>query len=232
MDIDLGYYWGDEAPVPVLLTTASQGNQLTVRVENRTSSTATGGKIEIQLPDSLAASADPFSSQATLESSRKGLLAFEVEDMPAGESAVVSIPLTEKIAAASVPGLPQSPTQSYQAATESIQIVFTYDQQLTPQRLAVDPAAQPDASASVVVSPPQADAPQEGMMSVQEADAQPLESGSPDTGAQGGTAGDAESSMLPVTGKKPLGNLLAVSLPVLLVLGLGAAGYRALVLRR
>jgi hypothetical protein len=201
--VDLGYYWGDNPPLPVLLSGSLQDSNLLVQVENRTSETTTGGLVDVRLPTNTKALPGIQLSQGTLDYSEHRLRVM-VGDIPAGTKATLTIPVQG--AAASLlnrrsPGqaapLPQS--------TAVIQIAFTYDQQITPQLVAV----APNQAASIAAPAAQV-----------AATSTPLPPA-------------ATPAPLPVTGTGPEDNgIVAVLLPALLVLMLGAAGWWSLRARR
>jgi len=210
MRIDLGYYWGDTPPLPVLLSGGLQDSNLLVQIENRSNETTTGGLVDVRLPTSMKALPGVQLSQGTLDYSERRVRVM-VGDIPAGSKATLTIPVQK--AAANLlnrrsPGqaapLPQS--------TANIQIAFTYDQQITPQLVAV----APDQAASIAAPAAQV-----------AATSTPL----PPTATPATPA--ATPAPLPVTGNSPEDNgIVAVLLPVLLVLVLGAAGWWSLKAKR
>lgn len=76
--VNLGYYWGDDPPIPVILSGTLRGSTLTVQIRNRTIETSTGGLLEVTLPDGISASSQIFASQGTVEY-RKGWATFRLE---------------------------------------------------------------------------------------------------------------------------------------------------------
>jgi len=217
MRVDLGYYWGDNPPLPVLLSGGLQDSNLLVQVENRSNETTTGGLVDVRLPTAMKALPGVQLSQGTLDYSEHRVRVM-VGDIPAGTKATLTIPVQK--AAASLlnrrsPGqaapLPQS--------TANIQIAFTYDQQITPQLVAV----APDQTASIAAPAAQV-----------AATPTPLSpSAQPPLGTATPAPPAATSAPLPITGNSPEDNgIVAVLLPALLVLMLGAAGWWSLRARR
>jgi hypothetical protein len=214
--VDLGYYWGDNPPLPVLLSGSLQDSNLLVQVENRSNEKTTGGLVDVRLPTDLKALPGIQLSQGTLDYSERRVRVM-VGDIPAGALATLTIPVQR--AAASLlnrrgPGqaapLPQSGA--------AIQIAFTYDQQITPQLVAI---ALNQAASSMASAGSAAPAAQVA------ATATPL----PPTATP--TSQAATPAPLPITGNSPEDNgIVAVALPALLVLILGAAGWWSLRARR
>ncbi len=211
--VDLGYYWGDNPPLPVILSGSLQDSNLLVQVENRSNEKTTGGLVDVRLPTDLKALPGIQLSQGTLDYSERRVRVL-VGDIPAGTKATLTMPVqkaTANLLDRRSPGqaapLPQS--------SAKIQIAFTYDQQITPQLVAVAPdqvassavSAAPAAQVAATATPP------------------------PPTATPASQA--ATPAPLPVTGNSPEDNgIIAVALPVLLVLVLGAAGWWSLRARR
>jgi hypothetical protein len=214
--VDLGYYWGDNPPLPVLLSGGLQDSNLLVQVENRSNEKTTGGLVDIRLPADLKALPGIQLSQGTLDYSERRVR-VTVGDIPAGANATLTIPVQN--AAASLlnrrgPGqaapLPQ--------AGANIQIAFTYDQQITPQLVVIASSQAASSAASEASAAPAAQV---------AATATPL----PPTATPASQA--ATPAPLPVTGNSPEDNgIVAVALPIVLVLMLGAAGWWSLRARR
>jgi len=79
----LGYYWGDNPPLPVLLSGGLQDSSLVVQVENRTSEKTTGGLVDVRLPTDMKALPAVQLSQGTLDYSEHRVRVM-VGDIPAG----------------------------------------------------------------------------------------------------------------------------------------------------
>ena len=209
--VDLGYYWGDNPPLPVLLSGGLQDSSLVVQVENRTSEKTTGGLVDVRLPTDMKALPAVQLSQGTLDYSEHRVRVM-VGDIPAGTKATITIPVQK--GAASLfdrrsPGqaapLPQS--------TAKIQIAFTYDQQITPQLVAL----APDQVSSIAAPVAQAATATPTLLPP----------------AATPTPRAATPAPLPVTGNSPQDNgIVSVLLPALLVLILGVAGWWSLRARR
>ena len=208
--VDLGYYWGDTPPLPVLLSGGLQDSNLLVQVENRSNEKTTGGLVDIRLPADLKALPGIQLSQGTLDYSERRLRVM-VGDIPAGAKATLTIPVQRAAASLLNRRSPGQAAPLLQSST-NIQIAFTYDQQITPQLVAI----APDQAASMAAPAAQV-----------AATATPL----PPTATPASQA--ATPAPLPITGNSPEDNgIVAVALPVLLVLILGAAGWWSLRAKR
>ncbi len=228
--IDLGYYWGDNPPLPVLLSGGLQDSNLLVQVENRSNEKITGGLVDVRLPTDLKALPGIQLSQGTLDYSERRLR-VTLGDIPVGAKATLTIPVQE--AAASLLNR-RSPGQAAPLAQSdaAIQVAFTYDQQITPQLVLIAPNQAALSAASAASAAPAAQG---------AATATPLPpSAQPPLGtatlvsqAATPTTQSATSAPLPVTGNSPEDNgIIVVALPVLLVLLLGAAGWWSLRAKR
>jgi hypothetical protein len=184
VSVNLGYYWGDANPLPVLASAGLENSVLKVRVENRTGEIASGGLVDIVLPDGIQAAANVQASQGTVDYS-EGRVRARLQDIPGGAQATIQVML-EKVGteARSARGPGQAAPLAEPPPSSNIQVMFTYDQQITPQLLIVEPQT---------VSP-----------------------------ASGET-------LMPVTGSGlSASGLVSRILPILLIVGLLAAGWRAL----
>jgi hypothetical protein len=214
--VDLGYYWGDNPPLPVLLSGSLQDSNLLVQVENRSNEKTTGGLVDVRLSTDLKALPGIQLSQGTLDYSERRVRVM-VGDILAGAKATLTIPVQK--AAASLFNL-RSPGQAapLPQSSAAIQIAFTYDQQITPQLVAIAPNQAASSAASAASAAPAAQV---------AATATPL----PPTATP--TSQAATPAPLPITGNSPEDNgIVAVALPALLVLILGAAGWWSLRARR
>ena len=209
--VDLGYYWGDNPPLPVLLSGALQDSSLVVQVENRTGEKTTGGLVDVRLPTDMKALPGVQLSQGTLDYSEHRLRVM-VGDIAAGAKATLTIPVQGAGASLLNRRSPGQAAPLPQSAAK-IQIAFTYDQQITPQLVAV----APDQAASVAAPAAQA-----------AATSTPL----PPTATSAPQA--ATPAPLPVTGNSPGedSGIVGVLLPALLVLMLGVAGWWSLKAKR
>jgi hypothetical protein len=211
--VDLGYYWGDNPPLPVLLSGSLQDSNLLVQVENRSNEKVTGGLVDVRLPTELKALPGIQLSQGTLDYSERRVR-VTTGDIPSEAKATLTIPVQK--AAASLHNR-RSPGQAapLSQSDTAIQIAFTYDQQITPQMVTI---ALNQAASSATSATPAAQA---------AATATPL----PPTATPASQA--STPAPLPVTGNSPEDNgIVAVALPALLVLILGAAGWWSLRARR
>jgi hypothetical protein len=214
MRVDLGYYWGDNPPLPVLLSGSLQDSNLLVQVENRTGDPATGGLIDVRLPADMKALPGVQLSQGTLDYSEHRLR-VTVGDIPAGTKATLTIPVQRAGASLLNRRSPGQAAPLPQSTTADIQVAFTYDQQITPQLVAI----APDQAASSAASAAPA--------------AQVAATATPLPPAAAPTPQAATPAPLPVTGNSPEDNgIVAVALPALLVLIMAAAGWWSLRTRR
>jgi hypothetical protein len=258
--VNLGYYWGHNPPIPVILSGTLSGNTLRLQVENRTDEAATGAVIDIQLPPQYEPLTRAYASQGKADY-QPGHIRVVVADVPAGRKATITVSLTKKpTAAAQAADVSQDFTLLRQIS-DKLQVVFVYDQQLTPQRLLFDAtsislASSPTTTATAAaaagptrraaltpaaVPSPTARASMTekagGFMEAQEVEGEvagqptarptvpkPGETPMPTRGVSAA----ATEGALPITGQSREVNVVAVVLPVLLVFGLAAAGWRAL----
>jgi hypothetical protein len=184
--VNLGYYWGDTPPLPVLLSGELRGSTLVVQVENRTGEPATGGLVDILLPVGIQAVPGVRASQGVVDYS-EGRVRVAWERIPPRTRATVDVLLEQGGTAMPVSRGPGWASPSLSAPSSDIQTMFTYDQQITPQLVAVDfrPVSRP-----------------------------------------------SNESLMPITGSGlGSGGLLNLFLPILMILGLGIAGWRAIRIR-
>ncbi len=126
-EVDLGFYWGDEPPMPVVVTSQLEGNLLTIQIKNRTSETATGGIIEIDTPAGIRVLPTVNSSQGQVINYDSHQLQVDTGDIAPGATIIIEVQLNE------VPSLVAA-NQPMPAGMVS----FNYDQQHTPQMMPVD----------------------------------------------------------------------------------------------
>jgi hypothetical protein len=184
VSVNLGYYWGDSNPLPVILSANLENSILRVTVENRTAETASGGLVDVVLPAGVQAAANVQSDRGTVDYSA-GRVRVSLGDIPGGAQATVQVML-EKIGttARSLRGPGQAAPLAEPRPSSNIQVLFTYDQQITPQLLVVEPQTISRASSE---------------------------------------------SLMPVTGSGlSASGIISRILATLLILGLLAAGWRAL----
>lgn len=248
--VDLGYYWGDDPPIPVRLSAESQGNQLHLQVENRTSVTATGNMLEVISPASLRVLPPAQLNQGYIASYDSHQFQIGIDEIPPGETVSAMVTLEQ----------PPSGARADQVSP-AVRIVFTYDQQLTAQVLELEPAmdevAPPVGSASgktaqaapvaestvnppVSTTPEVASTPRSGQPQVSSAapaatgQTQPAmpESGGiklPQQPEKAAEPAPGEVSPLPSTGSTVTSNGISrVVLSLVIGLTLGLAGWRAL----
>ena len=216
--VNLGFYmWDAPPPIPVILSGSLSNNTLSVRVKNNTTETATGGQLEIILPEQLSKVQPPVVSQGVLDTTDSRIL-VTMGDLPADQELVLNVPLVRKAAAPA----PQT--------TETIQVAFTYDQQLTPQRVLIESASVSTQPAPAKPAQPPLAAP--GAAAVKPevgAQAAPPVSGPVSAQEEPSVAIAEEPAAVPITGgAAPGADVVTVVLPALLVIGLGVAGWRAL----
>jgi len=138
LDVDLGFYWGDTPPLPVLLSAGLEDDALTVQVENFTSAAATGGMLEVETPGRITISpvVDVFQGGATMAYDAHQTQ-LDVSNIPPGNQVLMHFTLT----------------RASQFADDDIaRITFIYDQQYSPQVVVVGNELQPVASAGMMAS--------------------------------------------------------------------------------
>jgi hypothetical protein len=240
--VNLGFYWGNNPPIPVRLSASATGGQLLVRVENRTGDAATGGLIQIEPVEGVKVSLPVEASHGEVVDYSAYDFQVDLPEVDAGETATVQVQL--------------EPTgDNFQAGRDAglVRVLFTYDQQITPQVVEVDLTASdlsvPLAEAGVPQAVQPAAAGQEtgqefappAAPSTPQAQSQPV----PGAAAQATSAAPAVSETetqaqptvatetgqpLPTTGevRKPVTSLTTVLLAGLLVLGLSWTGWKSL----
>jgi hypothetical protein len=198
--VDLGFYWGDTPTFPVALSSNFLNDMLYVQIENHTSETVTGGLLEIELPAMLVASPAIQASQGSVDYGEHRVH-VNIDDLPAGANVTIQVPV-------------QGQTVPDYAQTETVvKVLFTYDQQHTPQIVQLDSQALAQAPASpslpVATATPSA----------------AISAFTPPTPA----VSSAETKPLPVTGHPahPTGSI-HVLWPILVGLGLAGAGWQSL----
>ncbi|MCB0163798.1 MAG: hypothetical protein KDI79_06210 [Anaerolineae bacterium] len=243
-EVNLGYYWDDGASIPVRLTASLTGSKLLVEIDNQTSKAATGGQITIISPAIINVKPPVQASAGQVVDYDPHNFQVDVNEIDGGDTVSVNV-LTE--ANSEVKAGPAPP---------EIRVVFTYDQQITPQVIIVDAAGLPNLPvASISRSPSQP-------AQVGEANTVILGSTAPTATADASTVtlaasgaaptaaptAQAETSMakpatqtesmsseskseelLPVTGRfsQPV-NTAALTLSVLVLLGLAVGGFWAI----
>lgn len=198
--VDLGFYWGDAPTFPVALTSNLMNDMLYVQIENHTPDTVTGGLLEIELPAMLVASPAIEASMGSVDYGEHRVH-VTIDDLPSGAKVTVQVPVQGQT-------VPQ-----YAQADSGVKVLFTYDQQATPQIVQLD--SQALASAPASSSSPAATATPSGATSAF----------TPPTPA----VSSAEIKPLPVTGRplSPIGTIHMIW-PILVGLGLAGAGWHSL----
>ncbi len=137
LNVDLGFYWGDTPPLPVLLSANLDGDALTVQVENFTSVAATGGMLEVETPGRITISpaVDVVQGGAAMAYDAHQTQ-LDVNNIPPGDQVLMYFTLTGA---------------SQFAEDDVARITFTYHQQYSPQVVIVGPnELQPVASARMM----------------------------------------------------------------------------------
>jgi hypothetical protein len=124
---NLGFYWGNDPPIPVQLSAEAVSGRLVVQIENRTSEDATGGLIQIEPLSGVKVSLPVEASQGEVVDYSAYDFQVDLAELQAGETATVQVSLD----------LTQSNIQAGREAGQ-VRVVFTYDQQITPQVVEVD----------------------------------------------------------------------------------------------
>jgi hypothetical protein len=241
LQVDLGFYWGDNPPIPLLLSGNLEDNILTVQVENRTSETSTGGVIEIETPASIRVppTVEVIEGNVVEVDYDPHQLRIGVGELLAEAKTTVNVSLTE---VASRIGDDQP--------VPSIRVMFTYDQQHTPQLIEIAPdefiqalaLTQSDAPAQQnSAAPSSAPSTQSGLSAELTLPTSTPSSGSTPSAAQATPTPLAEGTsppqtteptplpQLPITGGKVDTNETAkLSFSILIVLSLTMAGWWSL----
>jgi hypothetical protein len=128
---NLGFYWGDNPPIPVRLSAEAAGSgRLAVQIENQTGEAATGGLIQIEPLSGVKVSLPVDISQGQVVDYSAYDFQVDLAELEAGETASITASL--------------DPTQGNIEAGQGegqVRVVFTYDQQITPQVVEVDLSA-------------------------------------------------------------------------------------------
>ncbi len=251
-DTNVGFYWGQNPPIPVILTVEEesiaaapeQPFDLAVNVKNQSGGEATGGEIDVQLPGEMTAlKAEISSGQVDFTDHR---VWGRLDTLPDGETAHLQLQLKLN--------------KGSDLQDGSIQIIFTYQEQITPQLIRVlvssldgaaasaadtsmsaAPTAEMDSSASDAnaVEAPAAASADESTSPKAAADTESASSPSatPEAAAAQNTAdttsSDAQATsedLIPTTGGQPAPkspSWITIILSVILIIGLGFAGLRA-----
>lgn len=249
---NLGYYWGTTPLLPVALSGRFSGDTLILEVVNNTPEEAIGGVLDIRMPKDLQLAAGIYASQGAA-AFQPGHMELTLEDLPADQQATFRVTLTRKVSAAGAGADMFESFPLMQRLSGQIRVTFTYDQQITPQHLVLDPngaarpaeaIAGPPASAAQPAATPRARATApavgEDMMSAQD---MPTSSDEPVAGSPSGDdvtsaaparpgAGGLVETLIPVTGGAGADAALRVLPPAALVVGLAVAGWRRLRARR
>jgi len=137
LNVDLGFYWGDTPPLPVLLSANLESDVLTVQVENFTSAAATGGMLEVETPGQITISpaVDVVQGGATMAYDAHQAQ-LDVSNIPPGDQVLMHFTLTRA---------------SQFTDDDVARITFTYNQQYSPQVVVVGAnELQPVASAGMM----------------------------------------------------------------------------------
>ncbi len=139
-DTNVGFYWGEAPPIPVILiveeesiaAAPGQPFDLTVNVKNQSGGEATGGEVDVQLPGEMTAlKAEINSGQVDFTDHR---VWGRLDTLPDGET--VHLQLHLKL------------NEGSDLQDGSIQIIFTYKEQITPQLIRVLVSSLDEAAAA------------------------------------------------------------------------------------
>jgi hypothetical protein len=241
-DTNVGFYWGENPPIPVILSVEEESVaaapdspfNLTVNVKNQSGGEATGGEIDVQLPGEMTAlKAEINSGQVDFTDHR---VWGRLEILPDGETAHLQLQLKLN--------------EGSELQDDSIQLIFTYQEQITPQLIRVlvssldgaaastadeaamsaAPTAEVDSSASdanAVETPAAANTDE----SASETAANAESASSPSAATPEAAAAQTTSEdLIPTTGGQPAPESppwITIILSVILIIGLGFAGFRA-----
>ena len=238
-DTNVGFYWGENPPIPVILSVeeesvaAAPGSpfNLTVNVKNQSGGEATGGEIDVQLPGEMTAlKAKINSGQVDFTEHR---VWGRLETLPDGETAHLQLQLKLN--------------EGSDLQDGSIQIIFTYQEQITPQLIRVSVSSLEGEAAAISAAPTAQK--ESGSNTAAEAPAPantplptkaPAKSqtaseskATPEAAPADATSSDTQASsddLIPTTGggaapaAPPWPTII---LSVILIVGLGYAGFRA-----
>ncbi|MCB9098782.1 MAG: hypothetical protein H6632_04510 [Anaerolineales bacterium] len=236
-EVNLGYYWDNGASIPVRLTASLNGADLSVEIANQTSKAATGGQITIMSPAIIKVIPPVQASAGTVVDYDPHHFQIDVSSIDGGDTV-------------SIAALPEAnPGVKAGLTAPELRVVFTYDQQITPQVIIVDAAGLPNlpAAARAFGSSKPAEVTDSNMVILESAaptatagastvtlaasGAFPVASATaqPATQAKSMSSESQTEELLPVTGRlaQPV-NTAALTLSVLVLLGLAAGGFWAL----
>jgi len=123
---DLGYYWGDVPPLPVLLSAdmggPDDGLTLTFSVKNRSGGMASNAMLAVNLPDGATAAGVKVSQGSVADAD--GQIQGRFGDIAAGQTATLVMMLQT--------------VSTAEGETPVAAAMLNYDEQITAQRLAVN----------------------------------------------------------------------------------------------
>ena len=214
--VDLGYYWGDEPPLPVSLSAEQQGNQLVLAIENHTSEAATGGLLQISSPPEIRVLPAVQISQGQVTSYDSHQFEIDVAELLPQDRFIAAVTLTHNIAAAA---------QASQSSTK-VRVTFEYDQQITPQVVEFEMS---QASPTETTASSRA-APESSSSDPAAAEFEPPVQNQEPLAASNQAASKPEGiSPLPITGSNlPSSGMMKLALALLVVLGLALGGWYSL----
>ncbi len=252
--VDLGYYWGNTPPIPVIVSGQQQDNQLILQIENRTSVTATGGLLEISPSTNKKVSPPITLTQGGVAAFNPHHFQIAPGELTPDSTANITLHLKDQgVSTATDSSIPQI-----------VRVVFTYDQQITPQVLEFDLNDNAPAIAAVTQTETQSNiqadtsqttstqtetsnqtsakissnvssettstdpTPEANQPQENTADASQSEPEPPETSSQTTTDQPPGISPLPETGTSTgVTNIIILALASLLVLGLALGGWQA-----
>ncbi|MBN1994329.1 MAG: hypothetical protein JW953_16650 [Anaerolineae bacterium] len=228
LQVDLGFYWGDEPPMPLLLSGYLEQNILTVQVTNRAADPITGGIIDIETPGPIRVSPAVEANQNVTVDYSPHQLQLGLGNLPGGGNTTVKVLLKAVT----------SPLNADQSSP--IRVIFRHNEQYTPQLLELeleDSIQSSTSGQSVIISQPLAESPTPAALSTRPAAPDPTSTAVPtplptatvEPSSSSPAAEPTPLSQLPVTGFSPdTGGETILLCSAIIVLGLAVAGWWSL----
>ncbi len=254
IQVNLGFYWGDDPPIPVILSGQMTGNQLSLQIKNNTPITATGGLVQILPPVDKKVSGPIVLSQGQVAAFNPRHFQINTNDIPPDEIVTINLQIEQNQVMT---------TLTDTTTSQGVRVVFTYNQGITPQVITLDLNASsnsialttsseetgdnqtpqailetPGATYEVAQDQAQAISAQQNETPSAASTDEPEQTSTPEAvpptliASQSDSAASSEQPEgivpLPVTGTTDRAtNIIIVSLATLLMFGLGIGGWQA-----
>ncbi len=118
---NLGFYWGENPPLPVVMTADAKKGSLTVTVKNQSGGDAHNLLVTVSLPPELSAAKISAPDGAEADAADHSATAL-LNTLPNGEQATFTVEVTADAA----------------DNTSAAEVSLVYDEQLTPQQISVE----------------------------------------------------------------------------------------------